>query len=59
LPPDALVVDEDNGMRLDWRIARIGSVVPFEKPPDDRSPKRMTERRIEAEQISPSFVDLC
>jgi hypothetical protein len=36
-----LVVDEDNNLCPGWRMARIGDVALFEKPADNRSPKRI------------------
>jgi hypothetical protein len=36
-----LVVDENNGLCPDWRMARIGDVALLEKPADDRLPKRI------------------
>jgi hypothetical protein len=41
LGDDAVVVDEDNALCPEWRMARVGDVVLMEKPADDRSPKRI------------------
>jgi hypothetical protein len=41
LGESTLVVDEDNALSPDWRMARIGDVVLMEKPADDRLPKRI------------------
>jgi hypothetical protein len=38
---DTLVVDEENSLCPDWRMARIGDVALLEKPADSRSPKRI------------------
>ena len=36
LGEDTLVVDEDNSLCPDWRIARIGDIALLAKPADDR-----------------------
>jgi hypothetical protein len=41
LGDSAVVVDENDTLCPEWRIARIGDVVLLEKPPDDRLPKRI------------------
>jgi hypothetical protein len=41
LGESTLVVDEDNALRPDWRMARIGDVALLGKPADSRSPKRI------------------
>jgi hypothetical protein len=41
LGESTLVVDEDNALSPDWRMARLGDVALLEKPADSRSPKRI------------------
>jgi hypothetical protein len=49
LGESTLVVDEDNALLPDWRMARVGDIALLEKPADSRSPKsidcyQITER---------------
>jgi hypothetical protein len=41
LRESTLVVDKDNNLCPEWRMARIGDVALLEKPADDRLPKRI------------------
>jgi hypothetical protein len=41
LGESAIVVDGDNSLCSDWRMARLAEVVLLEKPADNHSPKRI------------------
>jgi len=41
LGESTLVVDEDDAVLPDWRMARLGDLTLLEKPADSRSPKRI------------------